>query len=216
MFVMVEMMLAKYLVLGVVPVAVPTIMSLNQQSARENPEAGRHRLTPIISYLAGRVGAVFYLDPGPTPAAAMAYWGPDISKMFSGVQPAAEHPISMPRAMSTRFNFSFDGTQAKTTLITIIEPNSKVPIPIPIRASTRCAPRMPRMRRPRSSSSRFKPIASEDPIGAALVDWASCFESADVVSASGQLDVLRYGHIFKARQVAAVRVPGSTMTASIT
>jgi hypothetical protein len=34
------------------------------------------------------------------------------------------------------------------------------------------------------------------------------FESADVVSASGQLDVLRYGHIFKARQVAAVRGAG--------
>lgn len=37
---------------------------------------------------------------------------------------------------------------------------------------------------------------------------AALFKTADVVSGSGQLDVLRYGRIFKARQLAAVRGAG--------
>jgi len=32
---------------------------------------------------------------------------------------------------------------------------------------------------------------------------------SDAISASGQLDVLRYGHVFKARQLAAVRGAGN-------
>jgi len=105
----------------------------------------------------------------------------------------------MPRANVDSLNFSFDGTQAKDYMITIIEPNSKVPIPIPnssidaLRASN--AAHAP----PALKFEQIKPIASEDPIGAALVGLGKLFESADVVSASGQLDVLRYGHIFKAR-----------------
>jgi len=39
------------------------------------------------------------------------------------------------------------------------------------------------------------------------------FNTADVVTASGSLDVLRYGHVFKARRLAAVRGAGTTTTA---
>jgi len=41
------------------------------------------------------------------------------------------------------------------------------------------------------------------------VGLAALFKSADVVTGSGQLDVLRYGRVFKARQLAAVRGAGN-------
>ena len=47
------------------------------------------------------------------------------------------------------------------------------------------------------------------PAKAALAGLAALFETADVVSASGQLDVLRYGRVFKARQLCAVRGGGA-------
>jgi hypothetical protein len=38
---------------------------------------------------------------------------------------------------------------------------------------------------------------------------AKLFETADVVTANGQLDVLRYGRVFKVRQLCAVRGGGT-------
>jgi hypothetical protein len=207
MFVIVEMILAKYLVLGVVPVAVPPILALiSNPIAYFLKQDGTDYA--YVTALARKVGAVFYLDPGPTPGRSMAYWGPDISTMFSGIQPALSIDLDAATNVDS-LSFSFDGTLAKDYMITIIEPNSKIPIPIPIpsldllRASN--AAHAP----PALKFEQIKPSASDDPIKAALTGLGKLFESADVVTANGQLDVLRYGHIFKARQVAAVRGAGN-------
>ena len=45
--------------------------------------------------------------------------------------------------------------------------------------------------------------------GAALTALGKLFEGTDVVTASGQLDVLRYGKVFKARQLCSVRGGGA-------
>ena len=42
-----------------------------------------------------------------------------------------------------------------------------------------------------------------------LAALGTLFSSPDAISGQGQLDVLRYGHVFKARQLAAVRGAGS-------
>src|SRR5262249_58872206 len=57
-------------------------------------------------------------------------------------------------------------------------------------------------------SEQLKPIANEHLEGAAIAGLGALFKTADVITASGQLDVLRYGHIFKARQLAQVRGVG--------
>jgi len=207
MFVIVEMILAKYAVLGVTPIAIPPILALIS-----NPL--EHFLQQVgtdyayIKSLAGKVGAVFYLDPGPTPGRSTAYWGPDISTMFGSVQPALSINLDANSNLDS-LSFSYDGTLAKNYLVTIIEPKSKMPIPIPL-------PSIDLLKASNAAHAptplhyvQLSPIASEDPVGAALAGLAKLFESTDVVSASGQLDVLRYGRIFKARQVAAVRGAGA-------
>ncbi|RXH56518.1 hypothetical protein GRAN_3375 [Granulicella sibirica] len=54
----------------------------------------------------------------------------------------------------------------------------------------------------------MRPTANENIVGAALLALAALFKTSEVISGSGQLDVLRYGKVFKARQLAAVRGAG--------
>ncbi|MDR3415540.1 MAG: hypothetical protein P4L83_05065 [Nevskia sp.] len=207
MFVIVELILAKYAVLGVVPIAIPPPLALIQNPIeRFLKQSGTDYA--YVSQLASSAGAVFYLDPGPNPGMSIAYWGPDISKMFGGPQPALSINLDSNTNIDS-LSFSYDGTLATQYLVTIIEPNTKIPIPIPVpNISLLKAPLAQNAPTP-LKSKQLKPVANQDPIGAALAGLASLFETADVISASGQLDVLRYGHIFKARQLAAVRGAGS-------
>lgn len=206
-FVIVELILAKYAVLGVTPVAIPaSIPTIENPLDRFIKQLGTDYR--FISVLAREVGAVFYLDPGPQPGKSMAYWGPDFSKMFGGTQPA----LSINFDASTNIdslNFSYDGTLATQYFVTIIEPNTKIPIPIPV-------PNLDLLKAPLAQhaptplrSEQLRDIANESPAGAALAGLAALFKTADVVSGSGQLDVLRYGHVFKARQLAEVRGAGN-------
>ena len=206
MFVVVEMILAKYLPLGVVPLALPPLLALIQNPIDRfmKQDGTDYR---YLNTLAGKVGAVFYLDPGPTPGASLAYWGPDLTKLFGGTQPALSIDFDASSNLDA-LNFSYDGTLAVNYLVTIVEQNTQIPIPIPL-------PSIDLIKAPQAAHAptplkyqQLKPVANQDPIGAALAGLAKLFETADVMTASGQLDVLRYGRVFKARQLCAVRGGG--------
>lgn len=207
MFIVVEMILAKYLVLGVVPISIPPLLTLinNPIDSFKKQQGTDYE---FLTTLAGEVGAVFYLDPGPKPGMSIAYWGPDISKMFPGMQPALSINLDATTNIDS-LNFSYDGTMATNYIVTVIEPNSKIPIPIPL-------PSIDLIKAPNAAHAptplkykQLSPGAGMSPIEAALAGLAKLFETADVISGSGQLDVLRYGHIFKARQLTAVRGAGN-------
>jgi hypothetical protein len=205
-FAIVELILAKYAVLGVVPVAIPPIIALIQNPiAKYMKQDGTDYA--YVNALAQQTGAVFYLDPGPTPGRSLAYWGPDLSKMFGGVQPALSINFDGTTTLDS-LSFSYDGTLASGYLVTIIEQNTQLPIPIPL-------PDISLIKAPQAANAptplkytQLRPIANQDPMGAALAGLAAMFKTSDVVTASGQLDVIRYGQIFKARQLCAVRGGG--------
>jgi hypothetical protein len=207
MFLIVEMALAKYAPLGVVPIAIPPLLPLIQNPiARFMKQDGTDYA--YVSKLASDVGAVFYLDPGPTPGMSMAYWGPDLSKMFGGPQPA--HSINFDGSSTLdSMSFSYDGTLATQYIVTVIEPKTHIPFPVflpnidLLKASLSAHAPTP------LKSEQLRPIVNDDPVGAALTGLGALFKTADVVSANGQMDVLRYGRVFKARQLAAVRGAGN-------
>ena len=213
-FVIVEAILAKYAVLGVVPVALPaSIPTFENPLERFIKQVGTDYA--FVSNLARHTGAVFYLDPGPKPGRSLAYLGPDLSKLFGGPQPAMSINLDANTNIDS-LSFSYDGTLATQYLVTILEPNTKIPIPIPV-------PNIDLLKAPLAAnaptplrSQQLVPIANESPAGAALAALASLFQTADVITGSGQLDVLRYGQIFKARQLAQVGERATTTTASIT
>ena len=184
---------------------------VTKQDLTPSGAAGKSTLTVTgldLTALAGKVGAVFYLDPGPTPGTSMAYWGPDLTKMFGGTQGALNINFDGNSNLNS-LSFSYDGTLAVNYMVTIVEPITKLPIPIPL-------PSIDLIKAPQAAHAppalkflQLKPIASEDPIGAALAALGKLFESADVVTANGQLDVMRYGRVFKARQLCGVRGAGA-------
>jgi hypothetical protein len=206
-FLIVEAVLAKYAVLGVIPLAIPASIP-NFQNPLEHWVKQTGTDYAFVTGLAALTGAVFYLDPGPTPGKSLAYWGPDLSTLIGGTQSALTINFDGSTNIDS-LSFSYDGTLATQYFVTIIEPTTKLPIPIPV-------PNIDLLKAPLAAqaptplrSKNLKPIANESPVGAALAGLGALFASADVVSGSGQLDVLRYGKVFKARQLAAVRGSGT-------
>ena len=206
-FLIVEAVLAKYAVLGVIPLAIPaSIPNFQNPLAHFIKQVGTDY--KFVTTLARQTGAVFYLDPGPNPGQSMAYWGPDLSKLFGSPQSALSINFDGTTTIDS-LNFSYDGTLATQYFVTIIEPTTKLPIPIPV-------PNIDLLKAPLAAQAptplrteNLKPIANESPAGAALAALGALFKTADVISGSGQLDVLRYGRVFKARQLAAVRGAGN-------
>jgi hypothetical protein len=205
-FVAVELILAKYLVLGVVPVAIPPALSAISVPTDHIPKQ-QGTDYGYIQQLANEVGAVFYLDPGPAPGQSLAYWGPDLSKMFGGTQPALSVNMDANTNVDS-LSFSYDGTIAQDFYVVVIEPHTHIPIPIPVPSLGAILTSQAKHAPKALKVMQLKPVAFKKTVPAALTVLGALLRNADVVTASGQLDVLRYGHVFKARQLCAVRGGG--------
>jgi hypothetical protein len=206
LFVIVELILAKYAVLGVIPLALPTLLSLVSNPLDQFPKQQGTDFA-YLSSLAHEVGAVFYLDPGPQPGQSTAYWGPDITTLFGGTQSA----ISINMDANTNIDslsFAYDGTLATQYLVTIIEPNTGIPIPIPVPNIDLLKPSLARSQATTLKTQQLTPLSGEDPIKSALIALGKMMTSSEAITGNGELDVLRFGHIFKLRQRAAVRGAG--------
>ena len=205
-FLIVEAILAKYIPLGVTPVAIPNaIPQIENPLSRFIKQSGTDYA--FVQTLGRETGWIFYLDPGPTPGKSLAYWGPDLSQMFGSTQSAISINFDGNSNIDS-LNFSYDGTLATQWLVTIIEPITKLPIPIPVPSIDIFKPRLSSQSPAVLKVTQLTPTASDDFPGAASAAVAKMFDTAEVVTGSGQLDVLRYGQVFKARMRAAVRGAG--------
>ncbi len=205
-FLIVEAILAKYIPLGVTPIAIPNaIPQIENPLSRFIKQSGTDYA--FVQTLGRETGWIFYLDPGPTPGKSLAYWGPDLSQMFGSTQSAISINFDGNSNIDS-LNFSYDGTLATQWLVTIIEPITKLPIPIPVPNIDIFKPRLSSQSPAVLKVTQLTPTASDDFPGAASAAVAKMFDTAEVVTGSGQLDVLRYGQVFKARMRAAVRGAG--------
>ena len=216
--------LAPYAAFGVIPKIIPSVIV-----AVENPltRMPGHQGTDYeyLRYMAESVGYVFYLEPGPMPGMNFAYWGPEIK--FGVPQPALT-VNSDAHSNVDSMNFSFDGTSKKLFIFYVQTPATPpVSFPIPLPDITPLNPPLgPKVPFPlrteflnRPPERRRRPLPPEDedseegnvrmpPTQAALIAMAKASRSADVITASGQLNVLRYGRPLKARQLVSVRGAG--------
>ncbi len=200
----VALILAKYAIFGVVPMVIPSVLIDVPIPTDRIP---RHQGTDLqyIKALADEVGYVFYVEPGPVPGVSTAYWGPEIKV---GVpQPALN--INMDAHTNVEsLSFTFEPDKRALPLIFIQDPTTKVPIPIPIPDIT---PLNPPLGLVQPLPKRLEPIeqtAKYSPVRAALIGLAKAAQSADTVSGSGSLDVLRYGRALRARRLVGVRGVG--------
>ena len=134
-----------------------------------------------------------------------AYWGPEIKV---GVPQPALAVNSDGSTNVESLSFSFDGFAKTLFVIVIQEPNSKIPIPIPVPDVNPLQPPLGLKPPLPLKVSPLRGMAKFTPLEAAVIGLAKAAQSADVISGSGTLDVLRYGRVLKARQLVGVRGAG--------
>ena len=197
---------SKYALYGIVPVPVPPLLTDIPNPVEKIPIQSSTDLD-YIKKLAREAGYVFYIDPGPAPGVNVAYWGPEIR--IGIPQPALS--VNMDAATNVEsLNFSFDGQAKKQYTVTITEPLTKFAIPVPIPDVGILRPPLAARPAPALRKGPLPNTADENPVKAALLGLAETAQASDAISGSGQLDVLRYGHILKARQLVSVRGAGLT------
>jgi hypothetical protein len=194
-----------YAPLGMLPVVVPEIFPfVSLPTERIEMQQGTH--LEYVTKLAQENGYVFYVEPGPVPGMNTAYWGPEIRV---GVpQPALNVDFDAGSNVQS-LNFSFDGLQRTTYVVTVQEPLSKAPVPIPLPALDPLRP--PLAARPATALrvDLTQDTAKLSPVEALARGVALASSSADAVTGQGQLDVIRYGRVLKARSLVGVRGAGA-------
>ena len=198
------LILAKYAMFGIIPMVIPSVLiDIPIPTDRIPVQQGKD--LEYIKSLADDVGYVFYQDPGPSPGTSVAYWGPEIK--VGAPQPALNTNMdAFTNVESLSFNFNADSKMLP--IVYIQNPQTKVPIPIPIPDITPLnpplgvIPPLPKDVRPITETAKYTPLRG------ALIGLAKAAKSADGVSGSGTLDVLRYGRVLKARKLVGVRGAG--------
>jgi hypothetical protein len=198
------LILAKYAVFGIVPLALPPFINTVPPPYELPPHEGTD--LAYLKMLAGNHGYVFYVEPGPLPMQSIAYWGPDIR--IPVPQPALS--INMDAHTNVEsLSFSLDGLAKKILVFGVYDPiTGKIPIPLPL-----------------PNINLFKPPLGLRPTPPARVefpDWSfsekvpevldrilgALASSSDAISVSGTLDVLRYGQVLRSRMLVGVRGAG--------
>lgn len=200
----VTLILAKYAVFGIVPMVIPSVL-IDVPIPVDRIHRQKGKDLGYIKKLAAEVGYVFYLDPGPAPGTSIAYWGPEIKV---GVpQPALN--INMDAHTNVEsLSFSFDTESKMLPVIFIQNPATKVPIPIPVPDITPLNPPLGLIPPIPKEINYITKTAKYSPIQGALIGMALAAKSADALTATGSLDVLRYGRVLKARRLVGVRGVG--------
>lgn len=200
----VALIIAKYALFGLVPLVIPELFPDMPIPTQKIPFEKGTDLN-YIEQLAKENGYVFYVEPGPAPGMNLAYWGPEIR--IGIPQPALN--INMDAHTNVEsLSFSFDGMSRKQLAIMIQEPFTKLSIPIPVPEISLLKPPLALKQAPALRFEPLKDAAKLNPFQAIAKGLAKASESADAVNGSGQLDVLRYGRILKARQLVGVRGAG--------
>lgn len=206
----VALCIAKYAMFGIVPLVIPSILIDVPIPTETIP---RHQGTDLayINHLAGEVGYVFYIEPGPAPGMNIGYWGPEIKV---GVpQPALNVNMDAHTNVES-LNFTYDGLSKTLYILFIQNLLSKVPIPIPIPDITPlnpplgAKPPLPLHVKLITNEPDQNGTAKYTPVQAAIIGMTKAAKGSEVISGSGSLDVLRYGRVLKSRQLVGVRGAG--------
>lgn len=196
--------LAKYMALGVVPVVIPPLIAdvslPTDQIDRQNGND-----LDYIKCLAEGVGYEFYVDPGPLPLQSTAYWGPSLR--IGLPQPALNTNMDAETNVES-IDFKFDSENATLPVVMIYPKMLKVGIPIPIPAVNPLAPPLGLIPPIPKTIEIDRDSARRNPAQALMAAFSRAARTADAVTASGTLNVTRYGRLLKSRRIVGVRGAG--------
>ena len=201
----VALILARYAIYGIVPLTIPEMFPDIEPPITRIPVQTSTDLS-YIEHLARKNGYVFYLEPGPLPGMNLAYWGPEIR---IGIPQSALNVGMDAHTNVDLLSFSFDGLSRRQLAVTIQEPNTRIGISIPVPDLNIFQPPLALRQAPSLRTEPLRDVAKLNPIKATARALAASVQSSDAVSGSGALDVVRYGHLLKARGLVGVRGAGA-------
>ena len=140
--------------------------------------------------------AVVQLPPPPPPSAPPV--PPPIAAHFPPTHVSVQHA----------FPDAGHGSPSVTHCAALQEPFTHAPIPIPVPNISPLNPPLGVIPPIPLKFNIMKGTAKLSPIQAVLAGMAEASKTADAVTATGSLDVLRYGQILKARRLVGVRGSG--------
>lgn len=198
------LVLVKYAALGIIPLVIPPIVS-DLPIPTERIERHQGKDLEYIRLLAHRAGYVFYVEPGPEVGMSKAYFGPEIKV---GVpQPALNFNMDAHTNVES-LQFTFDKETKVMPLVYFLEEKSKLPIGIPIPDISPLNPPLglipPIPPKIQPSSERV----FSSPLQGIMYGLSEASKTADAVTGTGSLNVLRYGRPLKSRQLVGVRGVG--------
>jgi hypothetical protein len=199
------LIVAKYALFGIVPLVIPSILFDVPIPTDKIP---KHKGTDLqyLNALAELVGYVFYVDPGPQPGMSIGYFGPEIKVGIP--QPALS--VNMDAHSNVeQLSFSLDTEEKKLPVTFVQDLLSKIPIPLPIPDISPLNPLLGAVPLPAKKIEYVTDSAKRSPIQAVLHAMAQAAGSADGLSGTGTLDVLRYGQPLHARGLVGVRGAGA-------
>jgi len=200
----IALILAKYAMFGIIPKIIPSVMiDVPLPIARIYRQKGKD--LGYVKRLAEEVGYVFYIEPGPAVGMNIAYWGPEIK--VGEPQPALNIDMDAHTNVES-LSFSFDKNKKKLPIVMIQNEATRIPIGIPIPDITPLNPPLGLIPPLSLGVKRIKETAKLPPLQGALIGLAKAAKWSDAVSATGSLDVLRYGRVLKARRLVGVRGAG--------
>jgi hypothetical protein len=201
----INVLLLKYIIYGFVPLVIPPLQ-IDIEVVTHKWRSQTSTDLDFINKVASDVGYVFYLDPGPVPGINVAYFGPEIRVGIP--QPALNVDMDAETNVES-LSFTYDGMARDQPTIIIFDPvTGKIPIPIPI-------PDVSLLRPPLAlkTAKQMRTVPLDGVTGLGLISAAlrglAAAAKPDLITGSGQLDVLRYGRPLKARQLVGVRGAGA-------
>jgi hypothetical protein len=199
--IIVTQLIATYATLGLVPNITPTTdvpIEIDRIPTQQGTDLD------FIKELARRNGFVFFVEPTVIPGVNTAYWGLD--NRLGLPQPALTMNMGPDTNVDSPITFSFDALGPAEPQVMIVEPFTKLAIPIPLPSGLH----PPLASRPATSLRKTlsRNTANLNPAQAALRALSSATESADAVTASGEVDAVRYGQALRSRRLVGVRGVG--------
>ncbi|HEX2095728.1 MAG TPA: hypothetical protein VHG28_25240 [Longimicrobiaceae bacterium] len=205
--------LAKYLVFGVIPEAIPPLsMPIADPLERVAQQDGTD--LQYIRKLAGKYGYVFYLTPGPTEGASTAYWGPPFNpRRLLAPQKALSVDMG-PATNVNSLNFTYDALQPTMVYGAVSDLLTEMIVPVVTFTSTRIPPMASEPALLFNQPYGRKELLRQEGMDAltALIQAQSITDQStdQVVTASGEVDSLRYGAMLQPGRRVGVRGAGGS------
>jgi hypothetical protein len=201
----VSLALAPYSALGIIPVVIPPFID-PVKVPTQGYETQMMTDRAYIKALAQRCGYVFFVRPGPLPGQNIAYFGPDTNLPI----PQSALSVNMDAATNVEsISFSLDGMAKKIRVYTIYDSvTRKIPIPIPVPNVNAFKPPLGLRPTPPAHIEFDRESADKDPAEVARDIIGFLMNNSAAISASGSLDVMRYGKLLNSRMLVGVRGGG--------